>query len=219
MTKENKFIHVSIDIETMGTRPNAAVLSIAAVRFIMPDAGKGSKDSTQCLQERFNIFINPQSWILDPDFTIDDDTRKWWSDDARAEAKNNLMKSFEADSRHYSYAADRFYDWLMGLKSEHGAEIIPWFQGKDFDLPILKHLFYKADYDLPFDNKKARCARDFMQNGYELLTGDIGGFPYQITPKYKSDSGCSHDALFDCERTAWNVCQMQTALLSRLLPL
>ena len=109
-------IDVMIDIETLGTKPGAVILSIGAVMF--GPAGLGA------------TFYAPVSLTscTDVGLSIDASTVAWWmrqSDAARAAA-------FAPGAAPVTEVLIRFAAWLNGRGAEH-----PWCHGATFDVPLL----------------------------------------------------------------------------------
>ena len=105
-----------IDIETLGKKPGAAVLSIGAVMF--GAAGLGAT---------FYTPVQLQSCV-DVGLAIDPETVAWWmkqSDEARQAA-------FRADAPALQVVLQRFTDWFVAQKARY-----PWCHGATFDVPIL----------------------------------------------------------------------------------
>lgn len=107
--------HIMIDLETMGLRPDAAIVSIGAVHF----------DKTTILSE----FYTPVSLksCIDAGLTTDQSTIDWW-----------MKQSVEARMAWQTDDAPSLYDalsnytaWLRKIGTDK--EICPWGNGSDFD--------------------------------------------------------------------------------------
>ncbi|MBI1620089.1 3'-5' exonuclease [Aquamicrobium zhengzhouense] len=115
--------HLMIDIETLGTRPNAPILSIGAVVF---DPNTGKQGAT------FYRAIDPANAFLHG--VPDGDTFKWWmeqSDAARkaAVAGNTLL-------------ADALTD--LTKMPVVWKDVQVWANDPDFDVTILNYAFHKV---------------------------------------------------------------------------
>lgn len=118
---------VMIDIETLGTAPGCAILSIGAVMF-----------GPSGLGETFYATVLVQS-CTDAGLVIDAGTVAWWmsqSDQARAAA-------FAADGLPLSAALNALSAWFLQQAAER-----PWCHGATFDIPVLEAA-YKACRMLP----------------------------------------------------------------------
>lgn len=124
-------VHLMIDIETLGTRNNSPILSIAAVPFD-PKTGK-------CYSNIFYEKIDISSYDNTP-FQLNFSTLKWWlsqSEKARTEAFSGV-KSIDK-------VIKEFHKYLTGM-----GKIYPWSHGKDFDLPILENAFSVFSLETPW---------------------------------------------------------------------
>lgn len=115
-------VDVMIDIETLGTAPGSAILSIGAVVF-----------GPEGLGDTFYAPILLQSCVA-VGLTIDPNTIAWWmqqSDEARAAA-------FKSDADALSDVLEQFTCWFGLVGAER-----PWCHGATFDVPLLE-VAYKA---------------------------------------------------------------------------
>lgn len=133
-TNANPLADVMIDLETMGTRPNAPIIAIGAVTF-------DSRNLT--LGEQFYAVVDLQSSV-NLGSVIDADTVMWWmkqSDDAR--------KAFARKGMYASEALTALSSWLdrncVELKSRR-----VWACGTDFDCTMLREHYAKAGLGLPW---------------------------------------------------------------------
>jgi len=129
---------VMIDIETMGTTPGAAILSIGAVTF--GRAGLG---------EIFYAPVLLQS-CLDAGLHIDPETDAWWakqSDAARAAA-------FRNDAAPLATVLEQFSNWFNLVRAER-----PWSQGANFDPPLLDAAYRACGMTPPWKYWNVRDTR------------------------------------------------------------
>ncbi len=115
-------VDAMIDIESLGTTPGSAILSIGVVMF--GPAGLG---------ETFHAPVLLQSCTA-VGLTIDPNTIAWWmqqSDTARAAA-------FRDDAEALAVVLYRFSTWFTEVHAER-----PWCHGATFDVPVLEAA-YKA---------------------------------------------------------------------------
>lgn len=133
--------HIMIDIETLGTKPGSAILSIGAVVF----SAEGVSEST------FFRAISLQSCI-DVGLKIDPATVAWWmsqSDAARAAA-------FPAETEHLNVALFALRDWFVEQSGEQ-----TWCHGAAFDVPLLETAYEAAGLAqlIPWKFWNVRCTR------------------------------------------------------------
>lgn len=127
-----------IDIETLGKKPGAAVLSIGAVMFGVARLG-----------EEFYSPVLLQSCV-DVGLTIDPSTVAWWmkqSDEARAAA-------FVTDAPALPIVLQRFTNWFVAQKARH-----PWCHGATFDVPILDVAYEACGMPAPWKFYDVRDTR------------------------------------------------------------
>lgn len=130
--------NVMIDIETLGTKPGVAVLSIGAVMFGPAGLGKS-----------FYANVSLQS-CTDLGLTIDPGTAGWWmeqSDEARQAA-------FRADAAPLHDVLLDFHTWLSDQRATH-----PWCHGASFDVPILEAAFKACRLEVPWEFWNVRDTR------------------------------------------------------------
>lgn len=138
----NKTFDIMLDLETMGTGPNAAIVAIGAVAF---DLQAGT------IGDRFYRVVDLGTSVV-MGGEIDADTVLWWmkqSDDARA--------MFTRDSVPLSLALADFSLWL----SAHGApdNVRVWGNGAAFDNVILSSAYRSSSRTQPWRHWNDRCYR------------------------------------------------------------
>lgn len=133
--------HVMIDLETLGTSSDAALISIGAVKF-------DPLDESQEL-DRFYVAIEPQS-CLTHGLKVSGATLMWWLDEKRASARADFLNSERTD---LASALDGFAMWF-------GTESVPvWGNGASFDNVILRTAFDKLFMPCPWEFWHDRCYR------------------------------------------------------------
>jgi hypothetical protein len=141
--------HVMIDMETMGTDSNAALLSLGGVVF--DPCGQGGKDT-------FYQNIELQS-CLDAGLRVRAETVYWWltkPEGARA--------ALQKDRVPLSDALNDFSEWFR----KSGASKI-WSHGATFDIVVLDSAYRALGRPLPFDFRNARDTRTLF---------DLAGLKY-----------------------------------------
>lgn len=140
--------HIMVDLETMGTAPGSAIISIGAVAFD-PVAGT--------LGEVFYRVISLAS-CQKAGLTIDADTVLWWLRQSQ-EARDQFNASEPED---LASALGWFATWWR----RQGARFI-WGHGGNFDEPLLTWAFRAAHVVKPWDYWNSRCTRTLFD-----LTGE-----------------------------------------------
>ena len=129
--------HVMLDLETMGTRSDAAIVAIGAVRFNFDN------EST----EPFYVNVNLQSCI-NAGLRVDGSTIMWWmqqSDDARA----MFDRTDDADLYEALSQFNHFYDPGDCL----------WSNGANFDPVVLENAYRAVERRVPWKFYDVRCVR------------------------------------------------------------
>lgn len=191
-------VNVAVDIETMSLRPDAAIVSLAAVPF-NPDSGMGV---SPFLEGSFYEVVNATTCAL-YGMRFDMDTVLWWagrSDEEKAELLsltplgiNEVMESF--------------HSYLEGVKEKQDAELHVWAQGSDFDIPILKNAYSLVlpGIEYPWKYGGLRDSRTFILETLGLIYGKEDD-PYDRIPSMPDgEEWVRHSALSDARRTAWNI--------------
>lgn len=126
--------HVMVDLETMGTGTDAAIIAIGAVEF-NPYAEPGE----DVLGRAYYANVNLQSSI-DAGLTVDGDTVMWW-----LQQEDAARLALRAEPRDIAVVICEFSQWYQ----DTGAEYV-WARGIDFDIAILKTTMRKLHLRQPF---------------------------------------------------------------------
>jgi len=168
--------NVMIDLETLGLKNDAVILSIGAVYF----------DETGIdLNNTFYREINIQSCI-DLGLTIDGDTISWWmqqSEKARKVFDNKKIKT------HINQAIDDLVSFLKRYGNQKDLKI--WSNGY-MDIIWLRSAFQKTIRDLPW-SKNERDFRTFRDTQPKLEDHEL--------PKEATKHNALADAIWQAEYT------------------
>ena len=175
-----------IDLETLGTKPNACITQIGAMFFEPVSGGKCRNDVG------FEYHVNIQS-CFDHGLTMDGDTVSWWltQDNAAREAfvlgqQKNPPSLPEALMALINWPLANGYAW-------NGINV--WANSPDFDLTILQSAFIACGLEVPWRyNAKRDCRTLFWM---------VGG------PPAVENVGTGHKAIDDAE---YQACQVQAAM-------
>lgn len=123
-----EYDHIMIDLETLAARPNAAIVSIGAVRFNWKD---GIRDT---------FLVNIDAFTCKAlGLHIDKDTLDWWMQQPK-----EARKLWQKDSKPLSEALDLFTEW-------YGNRNHPiWCNGANFDIPVLEEAYIRSDKQKPW---------------------------------------------------------------------
>jgi len=126
--------NIMVDLETMATHPNAAIVAIGAVRF------------TDELKDTFYQVVDLQS-AMDAGLDVNGDTVNWWLMQEQA-----ARQAITAPGLELPQALMLFAKWL-------GEGAVVWGNGASFDNAILSNAYYKTDILLPWHYSNNRCYR------------------------------------------------------------
>lgn len=141
MSTQQNLPDVMVDLETLGTKADAVIMSIGAVRF--------NRNTNDIDDHAFYASISIES-NLDVGRTIEEGTLIWWlgqDADARrvfTEAKTTLGEGLET-----------FTDWIEAGDSN----VRIWSCGADFDIPMLAHAYAQFKLDAPWKFWNTGCYR------------------------------------------------------------
>lgn len=180
--------HIMIDLETFGTAPGSAIVSIGALEFY-PEAG--------VIGETMHVSVNLTDSML-AGMTTDAKTLKWWSGQS-AEAKNAITEN-PTTLKHALYLLTQF----LHCPETH---VIPknmpiWCRGTSFDPVMLEPAFTAAGMKSPWQYWQWRDMRTLLK-----VCEECKGY------KEPRRSDVAHDALDDCRHQALIVTEC-LALLS-----
>lgn len=137
--------HVMIDLETMGTTPQSAIVSIGAIVFD-PRYGKVSKET----------FYRELDWE-DQERHICPETTEWWKG-----------QSDEAKAAHYGL--DSLDDVLKELAEWLPKDCKVWGNGATFDISMLEDAYRQYEIEIPWKFWNVRDCRTVLDM-YESVRG------------------------------------------------
>jgi len=140
--------HVMIDLETMSTASNAAIISIGAVLF----------NEHNGIEEKFEVVVSLGS-SMDYGLDVNASTVEWWmtqSDESR--------EVFKGPGYDLSSVLVGFIDWLQENCCEPSNTIL-WGNGSDFDNVILANAYKACGLVQPWKFYNNRCYRTVKQIG------------------------------------------------------
>lgn len=180
--------HISLDLETLGTRAGCVILSIGAVGF---------DPHTRALGPKIYITINQKSCEA-AGLTVDRGTLGWWmrqSEEARAVLH---------ETRSGGVTLQDALEQLSSFMRQFGSEVRPWTCGASFDLPILSHAYAAIGKRPPWKYTNERC--------YRTLKSIIPTITIQ------RGAGTHHNALDDAIAQAEHAMQIMGRITEALRP-
>ena len=166
-----------IDIETLSTHKNAAIIEIGAVEF-NKETGETGKT--------FNCIINPSDWSNN-DRHIDGETIKWWF-----KQSNEARKRFTENQADVTYSCLKLA--LLGLRSfimdcdsvDDDKNVVVWGNGAAFDIAILESAYEYWNIPIPWKFWSVNDVRTIVD----------------LNPSIKANckfDGVKHSAVDDCK--------------------
>lgn len=145
-----------VDLETLGTVADAAILSIGAVKFDL--------ESAEIDDQGFYASVSVDS-NLQMKRRIQEDTLIWWMKQG-PEAQGVFHESKQT----LENALGEFADWLGDDKWNM------WSNGADFDLPMLAHAFTQHSMEVPWQFWNSNCFRTYKKlPGAKNIRAQVAG--------------------------------------------
>lgn len=165
---------VTLDLETAGTLPGSAILSIGAVAHL---PGRAADE-----MEEFYTSIDLRTCQA-AGLQISADTFGWW-----LQQEWDPRDAAFAGERTLNFALLSFADWLRSVESRDGVAIYG--KGPSFDCAILASAYAATGQRPPWDYRNERCVRTVMAEARRIL-GEDGLSELIAKPQMK------HHALHD----------------------
>jgi len=140
---------IMIDLETLATSPNAAVLTIGAVRF---DPFGNEVEMPSC--QKFYVKVDIDS-CDELQLDVNDATIEWWAQ----QSKEAQEEAFSPDGRiHVREAFNQLYKFCWGAQRV-------WSHGAAFDTVICENIFRKIGKAVPWSFWEVRDTRTLFDLG------------------------------------------------------
>ncbi len=181
-----KYRRLMVDLETMGTRPGCAVISIGAAFFSEEGQWKGPTFYEAVhLEESKSMGLH-----------VDPSTERWWA--SQGEKAQRVLTECAA-AKPVKTTLTRFCDWVAKSRDpDRGVEL--WGNGADFDNPILAACFHAAGHKWPFGPMQGRCYRTLKNL-----------FPQEKLVRQGTHHNALDDALSQAEHAARILKRLRTA--------
>lgn len=134
--------HIMLDLETLGTRPGAIVMSAAFVRF--SDEAHVSLNLSIPEQQTLGLEIDPA-------------THAWWGEQ-EAKAPGAWARS-TSDPQPLTTALPYFAQWLQWAGNGDLSSLLIWCHGATFDCPLLGEVYRRAGVPCPWQFWNVRDTR------------------------------------------------------------
>ena len=184
----DKPTHVMLDLETLSTAHNAAIIQLAAVQF-NPMTGE--------VLDKFNAHIYTESCLL-WGMTISKSTVEFWQKQ-EAEAQNMIL--FAENKKPLHEALIEFKQFLNNIG--HFNDVTLWGNGPAFDMSKLAAAYELCGMEKPWKYSNERCVR--------TLSALMPKLKYDIV-----FTGTKHDGIADSEHQIKYVHQILAELRNNL---
>lgn len=179
MAEKKNMDPIMVDLETLGTSPNSAILSLGAVKF---------DPETEKFTDEFYMVVNTQS-CLDIGQSIDQDTVHWWNRQS-PEARLVLEQAKAPTESGVNYPVREVMSRFASF-AHYNSNV--WGNGSDFDNAIIQEIYRKLGIRQPWAFWNNRCYRT-MKNMF---------------PDIKHErQGTYHNALDDAKTQALHLCKI-----------
>lgn len=139
-------MHIMIDLETLSTRPDAAIVQIGAVLFEAKGRGKVRNDKP------FSCYVAVQ----DGGGSIDNGTLAWWFRQPHVATLGDGLETAVT----LAEALKSFVEWpteALGIEWQDVEGV--WGKPSNFDIPVLQSAFARFGMPPPWDHRITRDAR------------------------------------------------------------
>ena len=140
---------IMIDLETLATSPDAAILTIGAVKF---DPFGDDVNDPKCVKFYTRVDLDSCDKI---GLVTNDDTIAWWANQSK-EAQDEAFG--ETDRVDIVDAMHQLYKFCWGAKRV-------WSHGATFDIVICEHIFRKIGKAIPWSFWEVRDTRTLFDIG------------------------------------------------------
>lgn len=181
-------LNLMIDIETLSTAKNAAIVSIGAVFFNIETGEVG---------RHFYQLVSQKSCV-DLGLDVNAETLAWWQ-------KQDDEVRIALNSNNGVHLAVALYNFTNFITSECEDKAVVWGNGPSFDCAILATAFEAVDMKLPWRYSNERCVRTMV---------DLGRILLKMDPKHDKMIGTAHNALADAEHQAKYVSKIYQGLVA-----
>lgn len=163
--------NIMVDLETLGIRSNAAILSIAMVEFDL-NGNKGKVfEEFICLDSSLKVGLKIEVLTLE-----------WWLKQPKDLMMRNL---FNEKAVPLENALENCVRWIE-IHGFNKDDVMFWSKSPSFDLSILRYQFRKFGMDAPFRYTRERDVRT------------IFALRPSIVSRLEKERKLPHDAISDC---------------------
>jgi len=148
-------VHVMVDLETLGTKSDAAILALGAIVFVC----EGDKPR---IVEEFYETVDIESSIKHG--SISGDTLKWW-----ILQTDNAKKELAAKGITIKQCMKKFRCFVGKYNSSNIRDFYIWGNGAAFDNVVIKSCMESLEIDVPWTHKQDMCFRTIKNLYPEMI--------------------------------------------------
>lgn len=179
MASFNKYGNIMIDLETLSTHKNAAIIEVGAVEF--------NKETGE-IGDTFNVIINPSDWCKN-NRHVDGETVQWWFKQS-TDAQNRFVKKQEdVEYLNLKDALESLKSFIIGCDNVDNRsydKVVVWGNGSTMDISILEDAYEYFEMSVPWKYWAVNDVRTIV---------DL--YP-QIKKETSFTEGIKHSAVADC---------------------
>lgn len=179
--QQQKQIHIVLDLETMGTKQDAAIIEIGMVIF-----NHTGLDGTANVLEQWSGAIRLES-SMKYGGTADAGTIEWWMHTDQTEARDNWL----ASPRHGIHVALKAVAARILNYSAINPRPLIWGNGVNFDNAILKSAYERLDVTVPWSYRQDADFRTL-----KLLYKDVVPEPAFVGTPHVALDDARHEAVW-----------------------
>lgn len=182
---------ISVDLETLGLSPFAAIIQIGAVAF--------RRDGS--VASAFEVTINPRGQTAP-----DGDTLLWWL--SQGEFGAQMLQAAYSSPVTLEEALEQFAAWIRSQAHPDSADVYDGavlFRGNK-DMSWLENAYDRVGMQVPFKFRNVHEQRQFMRTAVYL------GFEGQTVERKGAHHDALSDAIFQAECVAASVRYMDTLI-------
>lgn len=173
--------HISIDIETLGTKPGSVIASIGAVIF---DPKAGVQSAEDMMKDSIKILIDIRQSIA-LGMEVSGDTISWWMQQTDAARNATFNPKDKSDLLTPDSAIINFNAFIRSVEKP-----FVWGNGANFDISLLEAVMDVVKRGYPWAYTKVRCLRTLRA---------VAPFNYSDMPKNDLPHDCLADAIYQAQ--------------------
>lgn len=182
--------HIILDLETLGIKPNAVVLSIGAAAFTF----EGPNNFNKLIREGFYAKLNVREQVKEYGRKIEPDTAEWWR--KRSSEAKEVLQATPLDWRMADALAD-LNAWIKKTDYDYRKSYV-WCRGNAFDFPKMESMYDQANIKCGYNGWMIRDVRTMI----DVMAGVSNG---KYEPKDFPSDWIAHNALHDAAGDAFRM--------------